>query len=490
LDCKDPQELLKLQPTDTIDIINIAFSAHQASVVFFKKLVELTKSDNWLKNRYHIRESGLIQSKSTDKENLNEVKITQNAILFPKLIRCFSRHSEQESTEGLNLIAFVLDEFSAFKDKTKTRNADKIYNMCTTSAESRFGQKYKAFALTFPRYEDDPGEKLYKQTQEDLHIYGDRGFTWDIKDVVYKDSPTFDFEDFEVDKDGISTRVVYKIPIEFKGHFTRNPTDAKMRYMCKPPKVESPFIEYPRRIEMCISKARIPIIETQAYIDQVEVKGQIFNQIKRRIVRWNIGISQFDHIITLDLGLKNDRAALSITHKEELKLVIDFSTEWFPNREREVIVDFKDIEVFIGEVKNRIRVAGVYFDQWNSAGIIQNLRNIGLPSSDYRLTFQDYKNMLDKIYGYEVEFYMDIEKDMIQLANNKNISASQLLIKEIKELQLLKDKVDHPKEGSKDLADTIVGAVKVLFAEEQKKSVEAGEIIQENLMTEGGLTIQ
>ena len=126
LNIKNPQLYFGRTDIDTLDIVNVAASGKQAKDVYFDKFTNIVKSWKWLRKRYKIIESGIPLSSDIMVSN-DVVKIMQNGIIFPKQIRAISGNSEQETQEGKNIICFVLDEFSAFQDKTKTRNAGKIF---------------------------------------------------------------------------------------------------------------------------------------------------------------------------------------------------------------------------------------------------------------------------------------------------------------------------------------------------------------------------
>jgi len=439
---------------DTIDCVNVAYSSDQALNVFFDKLKNNVLNWAWLKQKYPIKMSGRFVEPAEEWQYENVITVNKNSIFFPKRLRAFSRHSEQESTEGMNILTYVCDEISAFKDKTQTRNASKIYNMLDSSAKSRFGTSVKSFLLSYPRYEGDFIEKMYDWAQDKLHVYADKGFTWQIKPRECFSGQWFTFESYEV-------------PLEFKEHFDRDPTDAKAKYMCLPPGAESPFIEKVEMVDACVDDNRKPLIEFETYTEG--------KYIMKRLVKWNVpAFLRHEHIITIDLGLNNDSAGFSIFHAERFMLpkgassinfIQDAVTAWEPDPKKKLIVSFPNIEEIIKQISSKIIVKGVYFDQWNSAQMVQNLRAAGISSTTYRLDLQDYKNFKEQIYFQRISL-LNYPKQII----------------EIKALELLKGlKVDHPDTGSKDVADTCVGAVKVLIEPLGLLGFDEGEYVSENL---------
>jgi intein/homing endonuclease len=357
---------------------------------------------------------------------------------------------------------FTLDESSAFDDSPTTNRAQKIFDMLKSSAVSRFGERFKGFVLSFPRYKDDFIMRLYKLAQGELHWFSDTGATWEIKPQhLFKDYPEKYFE-FEG----------HKIPLEFESEFRHNPDDARGKYLCLPVEIEQAFIEYPDKIDLCVDAGRPPIAVVKDYVEEDKVKKS-FNYFNNDLI-------YRDYVVTVDLGLRSDSAALSVFHKDfridGSYYVQDLAVTWVPNREKRLIVDLTNVEEFITTLSKQIHIIGVWFDQWNSALLSQRLTAAGLFSDIYRINFQDYKNMKDRLY-----------EGHIRLLNFPT------QISELKRLVLLRGgKVEHPVDGGKDAVDTIVGALKVLGeggpgASSLVPSPLGGEIILgSNLTSEGG----
>lgn len=458
---RSPQKFFGLPEGEAIDLLNVAASADQASTVFFDKLRQRVIRWKWLKDRWPFKVSGVFLGQIKPEDFLNTVVITKNGVLFPKNIRAFSGHSLESSQEGLNLLCFTLDECSAFDDTPSTNRAQKIFDMLKSSAVSRFGERWKGFAISFPRYRGDFTMRLLDIAEGELHWYSDRGATWEIKPArCFKDYPEKYFE-FEG----------YKIPLEYETEFRLNPTDAKGKYCTEPPEIEQAFVEYPEKVDLCVDYSRPPIAVLDDYIEG--------NEVKKRVLYFNTDSVPREYIVTIDLGLRNDSAALSIFHKEQKPsndvFVQDLVTVWVPDKEKDIIVSLINIEEVIRTLKKHINIIGVWFDQWNSQLLVQRLNQSGLFSEVYRLEFQDYKNFKDRLYLGEVRL-LNFPRQLM----------------EIKRLILLKGgKVDHPIDSSKDIVDTIVGALKILTGEKRSTSTIpspiGGEIIvSDNLFSQGG----
>jgi hypothetical protein len=460
-----PQKFFGMLEGEAIDMLNVAVNADQASSVFFDKFIQRVKRWKWLRDRYSLKISGIFLGQAKPEELLNSVVITKNGVLFPNNLRAFSGHSEESSQEGKNLLCWVADEIAAFDETPGSNRGQRLFDMMKSSAVSRFGSRFKGLALSFPRYKDDAILSLYEQAKGELHWYSDIGATWDIKPAsLFKDFPEKYFE-FEGNK----------IPLEFEQEFRLNPTEAKAKFLCQPPDIEQGFIEYPEKVEACIDYGRPPIVVLEDYADSGEVK--------KSVNYFNVDSVYRDYIVTIDLGLKSDSAALSVFHRDFRVdgdyVIQDLITAWVPEKNKGLKVSIINIEEIILSLSKHIHIVGVWFDQWNSELLSQRLNQSGLFSAIYRLDFQDYKNFKDRLYDVKIRLLND-----------------PVQTKEIKRLVLLKGgKVDHPVSFSKDRADTLVGAVKVLTGKAGGMSSTipsplGGEmIVGSNLAAQGGTLI-
>ena len=118
---RDPQKYLRLAPGEPIDLINVAYNADQAKRVFFEKLKQRIKRWEWLRQNYNVIEAG----RRVNEQKLGRalVVINDDFIEFPHQIRAWSRHAQNESYEGLNILVWLMDEASAFLSKLKRENA-------------------------------------------------------------------------------------------------------------------------------------------------------------------------------------------------------------------------------------------------------------------------------------------------------------------------------------------------------------------------------
>ena len=435
---KDPQRYYGKPPGDAIDILNIAINAEQAKNVFFKGFKMRLDKCPWFQGRYTT---------------------TAQSVSFDKGITCHSGHSERESWEGYNVLMVILDEISGFAtestsghDQAKTGSA--IYDMYRASVDSRFPDFGKVVLLSFPRYKNDYIQTRYNAVVVDKVVH-QRSHTFKIDETIedytnenekYDNEFTVDWEEDEI--------VAYRYPrvfalrrptweinptrkiTDFKIQFLTNPIDALSRFACMPPEAVDAFFRSREKIETCFSGP-----------NGVESSG--------RFTDWFVPKEETEYFIHVDLAQKHDHCAVSMAHVDKwVKIdtfndydvinpfvIVDAIRWWTPTADK--TVDFKDVKNYILELRSRgFRIKLVTFDRWNSFDIMNELKSVGMNSETLSVAKKHYEDMQmlvaeERIYGPH----------------------TNLLIDELLQLRIIRDKVDHPRKGSKDLADAVCGSI-------------------------------
>lgn len=406
---KSPQRYLQIAPGEPLDIINVAYSASQANLVFFAKLRQRIQKPMFARFHPHLIE---------------------DKIEFPNAVRLHSRHSENESYEGFNILAWVMDEASAFKDKTKRANADVIYSTLKSSATSRFGNQWIGLVISYPRYQGDFTLRMYEQSILQPHIYGDKGATWEIHPHRKKD--------------------------DFADDYRTDPEDARTKYECLPPAITDAFFTLPDKIyEANIEVNPIAFVEPSITKRSTPDGEKEYTALSIEIFKKDF---QNDYYLHGDPGIQSDSFVLAMGHTiegeekevkkdEEIiilpKVNIDLILIWEPRDGKPVdVINVKDAILLLSTFFNLKKVT---FDKWNSATTIQELIVNGIPAEDMSFSrgqqLEMYRNLRSLIYN-----------NLIKWPSN------HFLCEELIKLQLINGvKVDHPPEGSKDIADAVAG---------------------------------
>ncbi len=463
---------------EDLDIINVAYSENQAKKVFFQKLKARFKHWTWLLRKFTVVDDG----KPINERGKFVVKITDKQITIPVVkadplsgkikemyyIRAISQHSKNESYEGHNIIAWIMDEAAAFTNDSGQSNAHAVYSTLRSSAASRFPSRWFGFILSYPRHQEDFIMEMYALALKEKSMHGSRYAPWEI-------NPTKKIEDYMVEKE-------------------LEPEEYRKKYLCDPPKVVDAFFQQPDRITQCVNKDIVPIIHTTEQLLEHEIMNPNTKQTEmKRFIGQTI--TDFGHVglvekgiprvIHIDSSLSSDRTCMIIAHGDPFaikmydqdkglhevivqKVVTDAVVWWEPDPTRELLVSLNSVDAMIFELVGQgFQIAKISYDQWNSAHAIESLQAAGIFVEKHNINTDDYTRLRMMIYAGAVEMMHD-----------------PLMIYELEHLLVIKDKkVDHPKEafhhfgrhggkqkkekGSKDGADCLAGVNRLLNAHDE-----------------------
>lgn len=492
---RDPQAYLELAPGEAIDIVNVAYNAEQAKRVFFTKLKARIERWKWLTDSYNIIEAG--RRKNGHRPGLPTIQVNDDHIEFPNRIRAWSRHAQNESYEGLNIIAWLMDEASAFLSQAKRENAENIFQTLKTSAASRFGMRWLGFIISYPRHADDFTCSRLREAQAhpDRGFYGDGpAATWEINERT-KREPRVKIRDREV-------------PVSLANDFHTDFEEALSRYCCEPPLARDAFFRFPQRIHDAVVKDRAPAIEWEPVVitrEQGDGSVRQFRGVKLTHTRaLPEGTKLYGHG---DPGLTDDSFALALGYaspatvmmtlpaaevldakqleerglgpedpvdweRDVVKTIVVALIVWEPDRRTGVQVDLQNVEDTILELKRVYPSIGHWprkrrgeskprptltTDHWNSALTIQRMsgRRMNVKDEAWTRDFQldIYRNGRSNIYNGLVEL-----PDTPSVTSGD--SAHPGAIYELERIELIDGcKVDHPEGGSKDKADAVVRVI-------------------------------
>jgi len=431
---KDPATYYGKPPGDSIDIINIAINSQQASNVFFKGFKTRIDKSPWFAGKYSDKAA--------------EVK-------FDKAITVHSGHSEREAWEGYNVIVVILDEISGFAienttghDQAKTGAA--IYNMYRASVDSRFPDFGKVILLSFPRYKNDYIQERYNAVVADVEtVVRDHKFKMDedLPDGTVGNEFEIQWEEDHILSYKIPRVYALKRPTwevnpvrkidDFKVAFFTNPMDALSRFACMPPDAVDAFFKSREKVEKAFNKAHLA----------VDNFG--------RLEEWFIPDPDKEYFIHVDLAQKHDHCAVAMAHVNKwvnIKVTdtysqpapiveIDAVRYWTPTKDKSV--DFTEVKDYILSLKTRgFKIRVCTFDRWNSHDMMQQLKQYGINTEILSVAKKHYDDMAmvvaeERVVGPHIP----------------------LLIDELCQLRIMRDKVDHPRKGSKDLADAVCGSI-------------------------------
>jgi len=403
---KDPAQYYGKPPGDSIDIINIAINAQQANNVFFKGFRTRIDKSPWFTGKYT--------------EKASEIKFNKN-------ITVHSGHSEREAWEGYNVIVIILDEISGFATENTTgheqaKTGSAIYEMYRASVDSRFPDygvvRSHHFKLDDSLPDGTDGNEFDIEWEEDHILSYKYPRMYALKRPTWEINPTRSIDDFKV-------------------AFYKNAPDALGRFACMPSEAIDAFFKSREKIETAFSNRALAVDEFG------------------RFENWFAPDPDKEYFLHVDLAQKHDHCAVAMAHVQKWVNVkvtdtysqpapiveVDAVRYWTPTPDKSV--DFTEVKDYILSLRTKgFKIRVCTFDRWNSHDMMQQLKQYGINTENLSVAKKHYDDMA-----------------MVVAEDRLNGPAIKLLIDELLQLKIMRDRVDHPRKGSKDLADAVCGSV-------------------------------
>ena len=442
-----PQGYFNMASTDPIHFLNVAATAPQARRAFFDPMKKLFKYNKHLSEFFYGDDPA---------EGSNQIRLKNDIYII-------SGNSMAENQEGLNLLAGVADEISAFKvaeefrDKgggRQNRGAEGIISFLRYSSSSRFPDTYKVAQISYPRFQGDAIEKAVAQGRESIKANGDASqwyvsgpyATWEVKPTVTK--------------------------ADFREHYEEDPEMAATMYECKPPKSTNTFIRNEAAIDTCFETVKPDPIEVEYYWGLPPMRDDVPDTVAPR-EGWQVQFHYRDDFYPIpgaiygmhgDMAIKGDRAGIAMSHvsswstgtsgdDERPTITNDFVFTFesdLTDRDRPREVQIRWYRQLIWELIDRgFPIEKVTFDQFQSFDMGQILNTYGIDSGLLSL------DRNDKVY----QTLKDIILDNRLIGYRNDPALDPLVVRELKRLRKVGKKVDHLPGQSKDASDALAGSV-------------------------------
>lgn len=460
---RNPQSYYNMASIDSIELLNVATNATQARDAFFDPMKKLFKSNKYLSEMFVGDDPA---------EGANRLKLKKNIMII-------SGNSLADNQEGLNLIAGVADEISAFKvasefqrgttggDTRAPRGAEAIVSMLRSSSSTRFPKTYKVAQISWPRFSGDAIEQAVEAGRKSIASKGDKYSEWFVSGP---------YATWEV-KPGVTKA-------DFDSHFEEDPEKAWAMYGARPPRAVNRFIRDDTTIDASFEEIKPDPITFDFYLKTPE---KISPDQEDPKPGWEVKfyydaslkpIEGAQYCLHGDLALVGDRAGIAMSHVKSYRgdeerpiikndFVFAFESDLAEDPPREVQIRW--YRQLVWELIERgFNIVTVTFDQFQSVDMIQTLTSQGVSSSQLSL------DRNDKVY----QAFKDVVLDS-RLEGYKTTPDAEdfLVIDEIKRLRRVGKKIDHPHGGSKDLADALAGSVfNAINAGGEEDSIDMGSL--------------
>jgi hypothetical protein len=322
------------------------------------------------------------------------------------VIRC--GHSNSASLAGKTTKFAAIDEIARFKDTGGASSAQMVYDTLkrstrtfNTPAHPKDGH---LVSISSPMYLDDFQMQLYRSGKNSPQCLTLQMPTWEF-------NPNITYESL--------------LP-----EFNRNPETAWRDYGAIPSSALELYFKEPNRIDGVVN----PNYETPFE----------FNSDGEIVYNWKPKPGAY-YYLGGDPAVRNDCFGLAVVHREGEIVVNDwawrFEPQKLPGQIREI--DARLLKDFIIKIAGMCKLEAAVFDTWMYPETIQELREkIGIVEQ-HTVNKETYDNLKELVYGGK-----------FMLANY------EVMTNELKFLELVRGvRVDHPRGGSKDVADAVANAL-------------------------------
>lgn len=437
---RDPAEYYGNAAGDQIAIINIAINAKQAEKVFFTNIKRMFTTAEWFQGKYDAKPDG------------NPAQ--SGEFNFIKGVSVYSGHSEREAWEGYNVFMVILDEIAGFALESVSptgKTAAAIYDMYRGSVVSRFAEFGKYVSLSFPRYKGDFITQKYDEVIAAKQVVARKEtmkIDPELPDGIEGNEIVIEWDEDHID--AYKYRKTYALcrppwdinPIKnldmYVSEFAANYVDALSRFACMPPEAIDAFFKDRNKIEDAFSQPNGVNNEDGTFYWDLKPHPEV------------------QYFVHVDLAQKHDRCAVALAHVEkwvrpqmagvEMDIApvvkVDLVRYWEPTKQQEV--NFQEVQDFIISLRTfGFNLRLVTFDQWRSEDMRKYLSNIGIKTD---------------LLSIKTEQYVDFA---VVMNNGRLIGPKETkLQEELLGLRLFPNgKIDHPRQGYKDLSDATCGAI-------------------------------
>ena len=467
---RDPQGFFNLLPGSRIAFMQMSTSEKQALDVIFGDIKARVEHSEWFVSNYQY-----------------DPKYTK-MIKFPKDIWVLPGDSAETTFEGYNILGGILDEMDSHKVTQQKDYAEEGFNTIQSRIASRFidpgsgghrglliciGQMKKGNGFAARKYDEmlaNPRAYVSRMSiWESLGWEPRKGHKGYLNPDGTRDSFWYDKKRKHIVPDGVVDMVdnddFVEIPNDYKAQFRNNPEKALRDLAGIPPATKDPFISLTDRIDECVTRW----VDTHGDVSPVGL-----NPRRPEFQPWfRADNDPRRRAMHLDLAVSGDGDALGMTmgHVSEL---VDIEGELKPFITLDCLIRIKagageeillsDVRRVIYELRDerKFRLVNVTMDGFQSTDTLQQLRKKKC-FADYLSvdrTTLPYEDLREAIYERRLAF-----PPYMTYLNVGDIKQVAIAVRELQQLSYTGKKVDHPPEGSKDIADAMAGVVSTLMGD-------------------------
>lgn len=460
---KDPQDFFELLPGSRIAAMMMSTSEPQARQVIFGDIKARVDNSPWFRSKYPY-----------DPKFKNQIR-------FPKEIWIIPGDSSETTFEGYNILAGIIDEIDSHKVTNQKDYAEQGYTTISSRMTSRFGDRGFLFCVGQTKYEGSFASRHYERMKNDPDAYAVKLALWEsigwekfllpdgTRNSFYYDTKRKKIVSKALGDAmgaGLSTgegeeNHLVEVPNSYRKDFDNDPEKAIRDLAGIPPTSKSPFITFDYKIETARELWESIAMETYGTAEEpVDSNGVL--------APWFRAPNSVQRVVHIDIGVSNDALGFAMGHSPGVKevdgevkqlIVIDllFRLVAPPGGQielaqvRQLLYQLRDVLGF--------RFKKVTLDSYQSTDMMQQLAR-----KRFRTELLSVDKTIVPYYDLREALYEErLALPVVMSRVRPTESPIDILRKELVGLQDLGLKIDHPPQGSKDVADAVAGVATELM---------------------------
>lgn len=456
---KDPQKFFDFLPGSRIAFMQMSTSENQAVEVIFGDIKARIQHSEWFVENYPF-----------DDKYTKQIRFPQKDIWI------LPGDSAETSFEGYNILGGILDEADSHKVTKDKDYADSGYNTIHARITSRFQDRGLLIVIGQMKKANGFAAKKFQELSKDPFARASRMTIWEslgwdkfsLPDGTH-DSFWYDIRRKQIIPSGVGSSLtsenIIEVPNVYKQDFINKPEMAARDLGGFPPKVEDPFIS----LEHKVDDARARWIDKHG--DEPPVDD---NPTQPRFAKWfRANGDPKKRTVHIDLAVSSEGDALGFAMGHVSHLV-EVDDELKPYISIDCLLRMKAMpgtEIMIGDIRRiiyhlkddlRFKIKKITMDGFQSTDTRQQLQKrrfeFEYVSMDKATT--PYEDLREAIYEDRIDF-----PPYITYLHKGALERVEIAVQELLDLTHDGKKVDHPPEGSKDVADAMAGVTYTLIGE-------------------------
>lgn len=256
---------------------------------------------------------------------------------------------------------------------------------------------------------------------------------------------------------------IIEIPIAYQKDFENDPVKALRDHAGIPPAVEDPFIAATDRVDEAQDKWQERFSDLGYTVDSDTSRPSFHpdffatDALKRAI---HVDIAYASNGDAMGMCMGHVSEIVDVDGEIKPYIIIDFLLRIKPSGGQQLMLsDFRQIIYDLRDDMN-FKIGVVTYDGFQSVDSVQILKKKRFNTAELSVDKKKgpYEDLRQAIYERRIEF----PRYMTYL-NKGDLEKTNIVKKELLELQDVGLKIDHPPNGSKDVADAMAGVVHVLM---------------------------